>query len=232
MKKMFAVASLSLALLTTIDLPLRAQEEAVAEPVSNAVGEPNIEAATEVVAEGLSEATAEPTAGATGDSGQRTPTLRPLTVTTGLTDDTRITGTLLDTSSISVKTAFGEASIPLSEVAGLRFPSAEDTSTTIVMLNGDSITGATDVKFISVETSWGNAKINGQSVATMLFVPGLTWHSSEALGGKRWTLIEQKPAAAPAASTPAPRATVGNSQPSLQNTQPFPQAQPQVIFGR
>lgn len=228
MKKMFVATSLSLALLTTVSLSLRAQQEAVAEPVASAVAESNNAPATEAVAGDISEATAEPTAG--GE--QKTPTLRPLTVTTGLTDDTRITGTLLDTNSISVMTAFGEASIPLSEVAGMRFPSAEDTSTTIVMLNGDSITGATDVKFISVETSWGNAKINGQSVSTMLFVPGLTWQSSESLGGKRWTLVEQKPAAAPSAPAPAPRTTVGTQPPNLQNTQPFPQAQPQVIFGR
>ena len=39
------------------------------------------------------------------------------------------------------------------------------------MLNGDSITGATDVKLMTVETEWGVAQINGQSIQSILFVP-------------------------------------------------------------
>lgn len=181
--------------------------------------------------EAVAEAVAEPTAA------KSTPSVRPLTVTTGLTDETQITGTLLDTNSIAVKTAFGEAAIPLSEVAGIRFPSADDTSTTIVMLNGDSITGATDVKFINVETSWGNAKINGPSVSTMLFVPGLVWKNNEALGGKRWSLVENKPT--PAATNPGqpqfPGQPVQNNfqpgRPGQGTVQGRPQGNPQIIFG-
>ncbi len=200
MRKFLTHASLCLALFSTTCLSSYAQEEAVAE----AVAEP-------------------------ASSSRSTPNVRPLTVTTGLTDETQITGTLLDTNSIAVKTAFGEAAIPLSEVAGIRFPSAEDTSTTIVMLNGDSITGATDVKFVNVETSWGNAKINGPAVSTMLFVPGLQWQNKESLGGKRWTLAENKP---------TPPATQPQTNQGFPNGQGIPQqgrvqqGAPQVIFGR
>lgn len=216
MRRIFVYASLCLALLFADTSNVRAQDEAVGQPTE---AQP---------AEAVAEAVAEPVAEPTG-SDSKTPTLRPLTVTTGLTDGMLITGTLLDTNSIAIKTAFGEAAIPLSEVAGIRFPSAEDTSTTIVMLNGDSITGATDVKFVNVETSWGHAKINGQSVSTMLFVPGLTWHNSDSLGGKRWTLTDQKAApvnTATAPGTPSPP-QIGQPVPGR-----FPNGQPQVIFGR
>ncbi|MFK7735944.1 MAG: hypothetical protein AB8B50_07955 [Pirellulaceae bacterium] len=137
----------------------------------------------EAIAEAIPEATA-------SDNSDAPAKLRPLTVAAGLVDDSVITGTLMDSTAVAMKTAFGEASIPLSEVAGIRFPSGEDASTTIVMLNGDSITGATDLKYANIETTWGSAKINGQNIATMLFVPGLRWESLEALGGKRWTLVE------------------------------------------
>lgn len=116
--------------------------------------------------------------------------VRPLTVAAGLLDDTVITGTLMDSTTIDIRTAFGEANIPLAEVAGIRFPGGDDVATTVVMLNGDSITGATDLKFASVETTWGSAKINGQNIATLLFVPGLRWEAMESLGGKRWQLVE------------------------------------------
>lgn len=165
-----------------------------------------------------------PEAVATDEKPAPATTIRPLTVAAGLIDDTVITGTLLDSTSLAIKTAFGEASIPLSEVAGIRFPAAEDSSTTIVMLNGDSITGATDLKFVNVETSWGSAKINGQNVATMLFVPGLAWKPVQALGGKRWSLTEATPAARPQ----------NNVQPAggLRPSNAIPQRQPQVIYPR
>lgn len=164
-------------------------------------------------------------------------TLRPLTVTIGLTDDIQLTGTLIESTEIAIKTAFGQASIPLSEVAGIRFPAADDNSTTVVMLNGDSITGATDVKFFGIETAWGTAKVNGQSIATLLFVPGLQWTSNVALGGKRWSLIEANAQPGSASTNAAPQF---GSQPQPQGTAPgqpapnrFPSpAQPRVIFGQ
>lgn len=135
------------------------------------------------------------------------PAARPITVAVSLVDDnTVITGTLTDTTSIGIKTAFGVAELPLSEVAGLRLPRNDDTSTTVVMLNGDSITGATDLKFANVETTWGTARINGQNIASMLMVPGLTWQSVDVLGSKRWQLVEtprnQQPGTNPPGSRP------------------------------
>ncbi len=189
-----------------------AQDEAIAE----AVAEP----AAAVPAQELAEATPDK------------PQPRPLTVSVGLLDDTRLTGTLIDSNSIEIKTAFGEASIPLSEVAGIRFPAADDTSTTVVMLNGDSITGATDLKFVSIETVWGSAKINGANVGTLLFVPGLTWTNNQVLGGKRWTLVEASAQASNASALPqlgAPNTTPGVR---VGNPQQLPNTRPQVIFGQ
>lgn len=123
--------------------------------------------------------------------------IRPLTVATELVGEVKITGTLVDSTALQMKTSFGEAQIPLSEIAGVRFATGDETTTTVVMLNGDSITGATDTKYLTIETEWGTAKINGSSLVSMLFVPGLQWESSNGLNGKRWSLVEVKPAARP-----------------------------------
>ncbi|HBE66969.1 MAG TPA: hypothetical protein DDW52_02365 [Planctomycetaceae bacterium] len=186
------------------------------------------------------------------------PAVRPLAVSATLTDRSIITGTLIDSTAISIKTAFGEASLPLSEVAGIRFPAAEDSGTTVVMLNGDSISGVTNLKFINVETTWGSAKINGQSIGNLLFVPGLTWKSTESLGGRRWILAEKSAAQTqaqstasvqPAASVPrsslnTPRSSLNtpsagqrlpNSAPPVLGTVPsnrLPTPAPQIIYGR
>ncbi|QDV71062.1 hypothetical protein Poly24_47950 [Rosistilla carotiformis] len=118
---------------------------------------------------------------------------RPLSVTITLSNQSVIRGTLTDTTEVQMKTGFGELMIPLSEAAGIRFASQEDTSTTIVMLNGDSVTGATDVKRLTIDTEWGAAQVNGASIASILLVPNLQWSSIAGLNGKRWYLTESNP---------------------------------------
>ncbi|MFG0288944.1 MAG: hypothetical protein ACF8CQ_12250 [Rhodopirellula sp. JB044] len=153
----------------SVTTPLHAQEVVKAEPIK-----------------------AEPTEAKPISPAKASPTVRPLSVTVGLVTKNTIEGTLTDTTQLQMQTSFGTASIPLSEVAGVRFASADDATTTVVMLNGDSITGATDVKLITVETEWGTASINGPSIASIMFVPGLTWNSQSGLNGKRWTLSDDK----------------------------------------
>lgn len=143
------------------------------------------------------------------NSSQNSTRIRPLSVTADLLSGTKISGTLTDTSSLDMQTSFGNANIPLSEVAGIRFASSDDPTTTVVMLNGDSITGATDVKLVTIETEWGVATINGQSVQAIVFLPGVAWNPLSGLNGKRWSLINEKQvAAAKAAAQPntAPQA--------------------------
>lgn len=166
---------------------------------------------------------ADPVASATSDA-------RPLTVTVELISSeksaatNKIVGTLTDTNTLEMRTSFGVVQVPLSEVAGFRFPSADDASTTVVMLNGDSITGATDVKLVTVETEWGVAQINGQNIQSILFVPGLNWSASKGLNGNRWSL-SNVPSAANSTTTPRPSSTLRtnpNTPARLQNfQQPF-----------
>lgn len=152
--------------------------------------------------------------------------MRPLTVATELSSDTKITGTLVDSTALQMKTAFGEAQIPLTEIAGVRFATGDETSTTVVMLNGDSITGATDTKFITVETEWGTAKINGSSLVSMLFVPGLQWESANGLNGKRWSLVEAKPNATQPRSVFPNQASPSQTSPSVSAPANIPGATP------
>ncbi len=142
--------------------------------------------------------------------------VRPLSVTVDLLSNTKISGTLTDTSSLEMQTSFGNASIPLSEVAGIRFASADDASTTVVMHNGDSITGATDVKLVTIETEWGVATINGQSVQSILFIPSVVWNPLSGLNGKRWSLVSEKQLAA--AKPPVQPTPTQATQPVRTNT--------------
>lgn len=135
-----------------------------------------------------------------------------LTVSVDLIGGTKIVGTLTDVAQLPIKTAFGEANVPMSEVAGVKMASAEDPSTTVIMKNGDSITGATDLKLVTVETEWGTAKINGSNITSLLLLPDLKWNATMGLNGKRWSLVDSK-AASPATATPP----VGPTQPRVQS---------------
>ncbi len=163
------------------------------------------------------------------------PKVRPLSVSVDLISPTKITGTLTDSTSLDMRTSFGTANIPLSEVAGIKFASADNASTTVVMLNGDSITGATDVKLVTVETEWGMATINGQNIASIMFVPGLAWNSINGLNGKRWSLINAKSLTPPAASRTAATSSAPTSRTpatsgrSTTNSR-YPSGQPSPVF--
>jgi hypothetical protein len=154
--------------------------------------------------------------------------VRPLSVNIDLISNTKINGTLTDTSTLEMRTAFGIANIPLSEVAGIRLASADNASTTVVMLNGDSITGATDIKLMTVETEWGTATINGQNIASVLFVPGLTWNPQAGLNGKRWNLANTKTVKKPAPTT-AKKSQVPGTRSSNGRVQ-YPSGTPQPAF--
>lgn len=140
-----------------------------------------------------------------------TPSVRPLSVTVQLLSKTEITGTLLDTTSLAMRTSFGVANIPLSEVAGIRTANSGDPVTTVVMHNGDSVTGATELSLVAVETDWGKAEIKGDSIASLLFAPGLQWTSKADLNGNRWVLVSTNPAGQRPSGTPQP---VGVSSPT------------------
>jgi len=116
----------------------------------------------------------------------------PLTVTVELIGGQKITGALTDSTKLPIRTVFGEAEPDYSEIAGVKLASAEDTSTTVIFKNGDSVTGATDLKTVSVDTEWGSAKINGSSIASILFLPDMKWTSSMGMSGKRWSLVDSK----------------------------------------
>jgi len=116
----------------------------------------------------------------------------PLTVTVELIGGQKITGALTDSTKLPIRTVFGAAEPDYSEIAGVKLASAEDTSTTVIFKNGDSVTGATDLKTVSVDTEWGSAKINGSSIATILFLPDMKWTSSMGMSGKRWSLVDSK----------------------------------------
>ena len=151
-------------------------------------------------------------------------TVRPLAVTVHLTGGVKLEGTLVSSTQLEMKTSFGEMNVPLSEVAGIRMASEGNATTTVVMHNGDSITGGTEMEMLEIQTEWGRAEVNGVSIDSILFAPGLVWTSENGVAGTRWMLKE-----GPGVQTTTAQAS--HSQPTApQATRTVPAAsRPQVV---
>ncbi len=160
------------------------QEPTLAERVARA--EPGPDA--EPVAKAVPVATPATASHRPGDS--ETASVAALVATLQLNaGNTQLRGQLLSAAQISMKTAFGDATVPLSEVAGIKLASQGNPATTVVLHNGDSITGACDLDRVDLQTQWGRAEVQGTAINSILFVENVTWVSEEGLNGTRWELL-------------------------------------------
>lgn len=133
--------------------------------------------------------------------------LQPQSVTITLLDGMKLVGELTEVDQWTMKTSFGTTNLPLSTVAGMRMAQEGSAVTTVVLHNGDNLTGAVQLDLVVIQTEWGRAEINGNHIASILFTPGLKWTSETGLNGMRWRLVADEP------PRPAPVAPVVPGQP-------------------
>ena len=119
--------------------------------------------------------------------------LQPQSVTIALLDGMKLSGELTEVDQWNMKTSFGTTNLPLSTVAGMRMAQEGNAMTTVVLHNGDNLTGAVQLDQVVIQTEWGRAEINGNHVASILFTPGLKWASETGLNGMRWKLVADEP---------------------------------------
>jgi|GEM_PF-2821913 len=140
--------------------------------------------------------------------------LQPQSVTINLLDGMKLSGQLTQDDQWTMKTSFGTTSLPLSTVAGMRMAQEGDAITTVVLHNGDQLTGAVNLDLVVIETEWGRAEINGNHISSILFTPGLKWTAETGLNGMRWKLVaDEPPRVAPAAQAAPGRPVPGQPIP-------------------
>jgi hypothetical protein len=143
--------------------------------------------------------------------------LQPQSVTVALINGMKLSGELAEVDQWNMKTSFGTTNLPLSTVAGMRMAQEGNAITTVVLHNGDNLTGAVQLDLVVIQTEWGRAEINGNHVASILFTPGLKWTSETGLNGMRWKLVTDEPPkpAAPAPGQPGQPVRPGFQQPGV-----------------
>ena len=101
-----------------------------------------------------------------------------------------LSGTPVDLEAIEMSSLFGVAKIPLHTIAGIRFAQGAAEQTTVVLLNGDALTGDVNLADIQFVSDWGEAKVNVASLVSVVFRDDLAWSGVATPNGKRWRLTK------------------------------------------
>jgi hypothetical protein len=101
-----------------------------------------------------------------------------------------LSGSPVNLEAIGMSSLFGEAKIPLHTIAGIRFAQGADEQTTVVLLNGDALTGDVNLSDIQFVSDWGEAKVSVAHLVSIVFRDDLAWSGVATPNGKRWRLTK------------------------------------------
>lgn len=105
-----------------------------------------------------------------------------------LNDEQAMAGTLDGLDAFEMTTQFGMASIPMKEVAGIKFHTDQQNAAIVVLHNGDSITGTPTVAIVKLLTDWGQADIDAKSISSLTTSAQASFAQEQTEFGSRWIL--------------------------------------------
>ncbi len=120
---------------------------------------------------------------------------------------TELSGTPIELAEIKVTTSFGDVSIPLAKIEGIKMHVDAEDSAVIAFKNGDLVTGKIVLETVNLKTSWGTAKINTSQIDTVMSSRNARFFADNSGGTKGWRFTNS--AAAPATPTLLNRAMQG-----------------------
>ena len=101
-----------------------------------------------------------------------------------VTRNREIAGAPIDLNTIKFKAEFGQVSIPMAKVAGIKLHVNADDAAVIALKNGDLVTGEIELETISLKTTWGKAHVKLEQIETIL-ADSKSRFFAEASAGKR-----------------------------------------------
>ena len=113
--------------------------------------------------------------------------------------------------NVELISIIGKVTIPVHTVAGIRFPQKPGEPATVVLHNGDALTGELAMPSVKVISQWGEATVNANELVYANFARNLSWTTDIAMnGGNRWRLTSRRPnttATRPTTTAPRTQAT-------------------------
>lgn len=105
-----------------------------------------------------------------------------------LSDTKRMAGKVEGLNEFKLKTSFGEVTVPMSEIAGIKFHTSSDDKAVVILNNGDSLTGIPTVPAVELTTDWGKADIEPEFIQSLTSTSGAKFRQQNTDFGVRWTL--------------------------------------------
>jgi hypothetical protein len=103
-----------------------------------------------------------------------------------VTRNRELTGSPIELKTLSVTTSFGEVSIPIEKVDGVKLHVGADDSAVIAFKNGDLVTGKVNLETISLKTAWGKAHVNLEQIETIVANRNAQFFPETTNGKKGW----------------------------------------------
>jgi hypothetical protein len=113
-----------------------------------------------------------------------------------VSQDREITGMPVDLTEIKVITSFGEVTIPLAKIDGIKLHADKNDSAVIAFKNGDLVTGMLSLEVINVKTEWGTAHVNTAQIDTLGMDPNARFYTDS--NGGAWRFSKIAPSTLPA----------------------------------
>ena len=87
-----------------------------------------------------------------------------------------------------IATRFGKVSMPMDQVAGIKFHTDSNDAAVVILNNGDSITGTPTIPAIKLITDWGQADIEPAKIDSLTTTSNATFSQGNSDFGSRWNL--------------------------------------------
>ena len=104
-----------------------------------------------------------------------------------------LTGSIVDLASLKVDTEFGEVSIPMAKVDGIKMHADAKDNSIIAFKNGDLVTGRIVLEVVKLKTEWGTAHINTSKIQTVMYSKSSRFYSDNSTGRAVWRFSKTGP---------------------------------------
>lgn len=105
-----------------------------------------------------------------------------------LGDNKVMSGDIDGFDEFQIATRFGKVSMPMDQVAGIKFHTDRDDSAVVILNNGDSITGVPTIPAIKLKTDWGQADIDPVKIDSLTTTVNAKFSRGNSDFGSRWNL--------------------------------------------
>ena len=103
-----------------------------------------------------------------------------------VTRNRELTGSAIDLASVKFKAEFGDVTIPMAKIAGIKLHVNAEDDAVIALKNGDLVTGKIDLQTVSLATAWGKAHVKLDQIETIMSDPASRFFAESSSGKKGW----------------------------------------------